>query len=128
MNLTYGEYTQLSIDPVDESEFDKLLKRAIITLNVVTRHFYNFIDFEEDYDFRKAQVKVALAFQVDYFNEVGATTFEGMNRTPQSVSLGRTTITQSSSRVADNNRVISIIPQEAINALQGTGLLSRGVG
>lgn len=128
MNLTYGEYTQLSIDPVDESEFDKLLKRAIITLNVVTRHFYNFIDFEEDYDFRKTQVKAALAFQVDYFNEVGATTFEGMNRTPQSVSLGRTTITQSSSRVADNNRVISIIPQEAINALQGTGLLSRGVG
>lgn len=128
MNLTYGEYTQLSIDPVDESEFDKLLKRAITTLNVVTRHFYNFIDFEEDYDFRKAQVKAALAFQVDYFNEVGATTFEGMNRTPQSVSLGRTTITQSSSRVANNNRVISIIPQEAINALQGTGLLSRGVG
>lgn len=128
MNLTYGEYTQLSINPVEEPEFDKLLKRAITTLNVVTRHFYNFIDFEEDYDFRKVQVKAALAFQIDYFNEVGATTFGGMNRTPQSVSLGRTTITQSSSRVADNNRVISIIPQEAINALQGTGLLSRGVG
>lgn len=128
MNLTYEEYTQLSTNPVGGPEFDKLLKRAITVINVITRYFYESNNFEDDNDFRKKRVKEALTFQIDHFAEVGETTFEGMNRTPQSVSLGRTTITQTSSRVADNTRVISITPQEAISALQGTGLLNRGVG
>ena len=128
MNLTYEEYARLSVNPVSRSEFDRLLKRAITVIHVITRHFYEFNNFEDDNDFRKKRVKEALAFQIDHFAEVGETTFEGMNRTPQSVSLGRTTITQTSNRVADNTRVISTAPQETISALQGTGLLNRGVG
>ena len=127
MNLTYEEYKNIIGGELTEDDFNKLLPKAKITIGNYTRNFYKFTEFESDHDYRKSQVKAALAFQVDYFKEMGVTSHEGMNKSPQSVSLGRTSITQSSSRVADNNRSIAVISHESVMALQGTGLLNRGV-
>lgn len=127
MNLTFEEYKDISSNPMTTTDFEKYIKSAVSTINMVTRYFYDFNNFEDDVPFRKKQVKLAIACQVDYFSEMGATTHEALNNKPQSISLGRTTITQSTSRNADNNRTVSTLSHEALQALHGTGLLNRGV-
>lgn len=128
MKLTYEEYESISVNPVDAIKFDALSTRAIQIIDIYTRHYYSFVAFETDHDWRKAQVKAAIAFQVDYFSEMGKTSYEGINSAPQSVSLGRTSITQSSSRASESSVNKSMLAYEAQLALSGTGLLARGVG
>lgn len=128
MKLTYEEYESISVNPVDAIKFDALSTRAIQIIDIYTRYYYSFVAFETDHDWRKAQVKAAIAFQVDYFSEMGKTSYEGINSAPQSVSLGRTSITQSSSRASESSVNKSMLAYEAQLALSGTGLLARGVG
>lgn len=128
MELTYEEYESISVNPVDVTKFDALSTRAIQIIDIYTRYYYSFVAFETDHDWRKAQVKAAIAFQVDYFSEMGKTSYEGINSAPTSVSLGRTSITQSLSRASESSVNKSMLAYEAQLALSGTGLLSRGVG
>lgn len=128
MKLTYEEYESISVNPVDVTKFDALSTRAIQIIDIYTRYYYSFVAFETDHDWRKAQVKAAIAFQVDYFSEMGKTSYEGINSAPTSVSLGRTSITQSSRRVSESSVNKSMLAYEAQLALSGTGLLTRGVG
>lgn len=127
--LTIEEYkSNGNYSDITPEEFEKLLNKAKNLLDVITNSFYRFNDFDTDNEWRKERVKQALISQVDYFKETGKTTTEGLNGTPQSVSLGRTTISQSSRyNATGSNESKSVISEEMEIYLQGTGLLYRGV-
>lgn len=126
--LTFVEYNELIGESVDEARFTELIGKAEQVIDSVTRHFYQFHDLETDIEFRKKQVKLAIAYQVQYFDEVGATTSEGITSRPQSVSLGRTSISSDSRQgVTTQQGNQSIVCEDAYNALHLTGLLNRGV-
>lgn len=126
--LTYEEYKEFSFTDLKEGEFKKLIKKASGVLDTITSFFYKYNDLEDDYPFRKEQFKLALGAQIEYFHEVGATTNEGVNSTPQSFSAGRTSVSNASSyKTTGKNEKKSIISEDALMYLSGTGLLYKGV-
>lgn len=126
--LTFEEYTNLSGIVTSEDEFNKLLKKVVPIFEVYTRHFYRSNDFESDFAWRKEAVKASIAFQVDYFNELGVTSYEGINGAPQMVVMGRTTVSQTSRfNATGNSEKKPLLCFESVMALQRTGLLYRGV-
>lgn len=126
--LNYLEYQEISIEPIEKDAFDKLNKHATLVIDIAIRHFYKGKDFEADYDWRRDAVKTAVAYQIDYYFEVGAHSYEGLNSSPGSVTLGRTSISKNvGNRISqDDNK--SLLSVEAQSILSGTGLLYRGVG
>lgn len=124
--LTYEEYNQLGFADMEEAEFNKLLPKASDVLDSVTRFFYRENDLESDVPIRKEQFKKAVAAQVEYFHETGATTSYGMNE-PSTVTIGRTTLSvgSKSSQIAPSNDLIS---KDVYLYLKETGLLYRGIG
>lgn len=127
--LTLAEYTtDGNYRDIAQDEFTKLLNKAESLLDVITNSFYRFTNFDTDNEWRKKRVKRALISQIDYFKETGKTTTEGLNSSPQSVSLGRTTISQSSRyNASGSNESKTIISDDMEIYLQGTGLLYRGI-
>ncbi|MEK0285921.1 hypothetical protein [Caldifermentibacillus hisashii] len=123
--LTYEEYNQLGFADMEEAEFNKLLPKASDVLDSVTRFFYCENDLESDVPIRKEQFKKAVAAQVEYFHETGATTSYGMNE-PSTVTIGRTTLSEGSrnSQTAPRNDLIS---EDVYFYLRDTGLLYRGL-
>jgi hypothetical protein len=124
--LTYEEFKKLSNADIDETTFDSLIKKASAVLNTVTSYFYVKNDIEKDNEWRVNQFKQALCAQIEYFNEVGASTFEGINRAPQSFSAGRTSVTNTS-RSNTGNESKSLVAEDVYIYLRGTGLLFSGV-
>ena len=126
MYLTFEEYTNLGYSEMNEEEFGKLITRASDYIDVQTRNFYQFNDLESDILFRKTKFKKAIALQVEYMQATGALSTHDVN-TPQSWSIGRTSVTEAS-RYSNNgrNEAPSIVSEDAIAALSGTGLLYRG--
>lgn len=124
--LTYEEYNQLGFADMEEAEFNKLLPKASDVLDSVTRFFYRENDLESDVPIRKEQFKKAVAAQVEYYHETGATTSYGMNE-PSTVTIGRTTLSEGSksSQSAPRNDLIS---KDVYFYLKETGLLYRGIG
>lgn len=126
--LTYSEYKSFLFAEVDEIEFDRLLNRASDVLDNVTGDFYQFNVLETDITYRQRKFKKAVACQIDYFHEMGATTSHGLNE-PATVSIGRTSMSSgakgSKAEVEPTNKVVS---QDALSFLEGTGLLYRGIG
>lgn len=122
--LTYEEYKEFGFADLDESEFSKLLGRASDVIDSVTRHFYKFNNLSDDVPFRQEQFKKAVAAQIEYFHEIGATTSHGIND-PLSVQIGRT---QMSSGVANQKKTNTIFSSDALMYLSDTGLMYRGIG
>lgn len=124
--LTIAEYTaEGNYRDINQDEFDQLLKKAENLLDVITDSFYQLNEFDSDNEWRKQRVKRALISQIDYFKETRKTTAEGLNNAPKSVSLGRTTISQSDRYGTNGSK--SIVSEEMNTYLQGTGLLYRGI-
>lgn len=126
--LDYVEYSKLSIEPVEEEVFNKLVRHATVVIDVAIRYFYVGKDFESDYAWRRDAVKTAVAYQVDYYAELGAHTYEGINSSPGSVSLGRTSISKNVGNRVSDSKSKGQLSVEAQSLLSGTGLLYRGVG
>lgn len=124
--LTYQEYHEFGFAEMEKEEFDRLLKRASDALDGVTRNFYRFNDLETDIPFRKEQFKKALAAQIEYFYEMGASNTHGLNE-PSTVTIGRTTMAEGSrnSQTAPRNDLIS---KDVYFYLKYTGLLYTGIG
>lgn len=126
--LTYDEFKDLSDADVDQIEFNSLLRKASAVLNNVTSYFYVKNDIEKDNTWRVSQFKKSLCAQIEYFNELGATTFEGMNSAPQSFSAGRTSVSNASRyRSNGENESKSLVAEDVYIFLEGTGLLFAGV-
>lgn len=124
--LTFEEYEQLVKAEVTEEEFDELLKTAQHAINLATKRYYDHYIFESDYEWRQKAYKEALAFQINYFNAYG-TDHDTITNSPQSVSLGRTTINHGG-RADAKALKRPYICREATQVLTSAGFLYRGVG
>ena len=123
--LTYQEYSELAIDPVQESDFYRLYSKAESVINILIQHKYRFFPFDLELEWRKEAVQRAIIAQIEYFDETNASTYASLNKSYQSVSLGRTSVSKDSS--GSNGGEQSLIAVEAYNELIGTGLLYRGL-
>jgi len=124
--LTYDEFKDLSQVDLEESKFNALIKKSSAILNNITGYFYVKNDIEKDNEWRVKQFKQALCAQIEYFNELGATTFEGINKAPQSFSAGRTSVVNAS-RSNSTTTEKSLVAEDVYIYLEGTGLLYSGV-
>lgn len=125
--LTYEEYTSFGYEDVDAAEFSKLVEKAGDFMDLQTRNFYQINPIDEDpSNFRRTKFKKAVALQIDYMYQVGATTASEMS-SPQSWSVDGMSVSTGGSG-DDGNASASIISEDAIWALSGTGLLHRGLG
>ncbi|MGC4019206.1 MAG: hypothetical protein QM793_08305 [Muricomes sp.] len=127
--LTYAEFQEIvGEDTISEEDFNKRMKKATLVLDNITDNFYQFNDITKDYKFRSAKFKEALSYQIVYFVELGADTYEGINKAPQSFSIGRTSVSNGSRYNASGaNETKSLVAEDVLIVLEGTGLLYRGV-
>lgn len=125
--LTYEEYTQMGYTDMPEHGFNRLASRAGAVLDGLTGNFYLTTDLVTDFPVRREPFKRALAVQVEYFHNTGATSTYEMNQMPQSVSIGRTTMNMGG-RSDSVSQKISLVSPDVMGLLATTGLLYRGVG
>ena len=128
MYLTYGEYKEFGFEDIEEDQFNKLIRKASDMVDSITRHFYKFNNIEGDVEFRREQFKKAVGAQIEYFHEVGSTTYEGINSAPQTFQAGRTAVSNTSRfNASGSNETKSLLSEDALLYLRDTGLLHRGV-
>lgn len=126
--LTYEEYQEFGFTEIDEIKFKELIRKASDVIDSITRHFYKFNDIDKDVKFRREQFKKAVGAQIEYFHDVGATTHESINSSPQSFQAGRTSVSNASRfNPGGKNESRSLAAEDAIMYLADTGLLYRGV-
>lgn len=127
--LTYTELQNIvGEDTVSEEDFDKYIKKASAVLDNLSDNFYHFNDITTDHKFRVDKFKEALAYQIVYFAELGADTYEGVNKAPQTFAIGRTSVSNGSRyNAGGENETKSLVAEDVYIALEGTGLLYRGV-
>lgn len=130
--LTYEEFKALTgkdEEVFPKESFEKWLPKASAVLDSVTSNFYVFNDINDDrVAFRVDRFKLALCSQICYFQEVGADTFEGINAGPQSFSIGRTSVSNTSRyNSSGSNESKNLEAEDLYIYLSGTGLLYRGV-
>lgn len=124
--LTHEEYRELGFDST--SEFEELLKRAELAIDLFIRHFYEFHDFEKDHKIRKKAVKLAVAYQIQYLDSTGILTAED-KQTISSTTLGRTSVSYGSNNGSRASETASgyNLSIDAFNALKSAGFLYSGV-
>lgn len=124
--LTHEEYRELGFDGT--SEFDELLKRAELAIDLFIRHFYEFHDFDKDHKIRKKAVKLAVAYQIQYLDSTGILTAED-KQTIASTTLGRTSVSYGSNNGSRASETASgyNLSLDAFNALKSAGFLYSGV-
>ncbi|MBO1101391.1 hypothetical protein [Enterococcus hirae] len=124
--LEYGEFFGLiQREDISEEIFIKYLPKASAVLDNVTNQFYKFHNIKKDpITFRATQFKLALCVQIIYFVEAGGDSNESLNKTPQSFSAGRTSI---SNKSTENGKDKPLVAEDVYIYLEGTGLLYRGV-
>jgi len=126
--LTYDEFKDLSQVDLEEPKFNALIKKSSAILNNITGYFYVKNDIAKDNEWRVKQFKQALCAQIEYFHEVGSTTFEGINQAPQSFQAGRTSVTNTSRfNAGGENESKSLVAEDVYIYLEGSGLLYAGV-
>lgn len=124
--LTHEEYRELGFEST--CEFDELLKRAELAIDLFIRHFYEFHDFDKDHKIRKKAVKLATAYQIQYLDSTGILTAED-KQTISSTTLGRTSVSYSSNNGSRAYETASgyNLSLDAFNALKSAGFLFSGV-
>ena len=123
--LTKDEFKDFGFDEVEE--FEKLLKRAEIAINLFLNNFYSFVDFEKEIKHRKQAVKLATAFQIAYLDASGITTADD-KQSVSTVVLGRTHITYQNSSSQSLESARYNLSLDALNTLKSVGFGFRGGG
>ena len=123
--LTQDEFKDFGFDEV--KDFEKLLQRAEIAINLFLNNFYSFVDFEKEIEHRKQAVKLATAFQVAYLDASGITTADD-KQSVSTVILGRTHITYQNSSNQSLESARYNLSLDALNTLKSAGFGYRGVG
>lgn len=124
--LTFPEYQKFGYQEVTEDDFKRLVVRASDVIDIRTRNFYRFHDLESDIEFRKNQFKKGIAVQVEYMATIGAVSTAEINN-PTSWSLDGISVSNGNNKLTDDGASISLISQDALEILNETGLLYRGV-
>lgn len=126
--LTYDEFKLLSETKMTLEQFNVLLPKSSAVLNNATNFFYVRNPIARDNSWRVNQFKQALCAQIEYFHVLGASSFEGINSTPQTFSAGRTSVSNASRyNPAGSNESKSLVSEDTLLFLVGTGLLYAGV-
>lgn len=126
--LEYSEFEQMSSREIDELTFNRLLAKSSLVLDNATNHFYQRNDINKDNIWRVNKFKEALSSQIDYFDVLGATSYEEINSSPQTFSAGRTSVSNASRyKSSGTNEAKQLLAEDAAIYLEGTGLLYRGV-
>lgn len=123
--LTKDEYNELGFDEVND--FENILKRAEVAVNLFLNGFYDTKDFESDFEPRKKAVKLATAFQVAYLDASGITTAED-KQAVSTVILGRTHVSYQSASKQSLESARYNLSLDALNVLKSAGFGFRGVG
>lgn len=124
--LTKDEFTKdFGFDEVND--FEKLLKRAEVSINLFLNGFYDFVDFEKEIEHRKQAVKMATAFQVAYLDASCIMTADD-KQSLASVSLGRTSVSYKDTSKTSLESARYNLSLDALNVLKGAGFGYRGVG
>ena len=124
--LTFEEFQSKSQVDLTQEDFDKYLGRSSDLLDYLTSYFYVANDMMLVNPWINDQFRKALVAQIEYFNEIGSTSFESMNNKPQSFSAGRTSVTQNQ-RNSNQQITKELVAEEVYIYLSGTGLLFSGV-
>lgn len=122
--LTQDEFKELGFDEVEG--FEKLVKRAEVSVNLFLNGFYDFIDFEKEIEHRKQAVKMATAFQVAYLDTSGILTADD-KQSLSSMSLGRTSVSYQNSAHSDLESTRYNLSLDALNILRSAGFGYKGV-
>ena len=124
--LTFEEFQSKTHIDLTQEEFEEYLGRSSDLLDYLTSYFYVANDMTLVNPWVNDQFKKALVAQIEYFNEMGSTSFESMNNKPQSFSAGRTSVSQNQ---GNSNQQISkeLVAEEVYIYLSSTGLLFNGV-
>lgn len=126
--LTYEEYQGMNFTNLDPTDFEKLIEKASALIDVQTRNFYQFNDLDSDILFRQKKFKKAIAAQVEYMYQANATNSLEIN-SPQSWSVDGMSVTEASRyNNTGSNESPTILSDDAVLFLSGTGLLYRGLG
>lgn len=123
--LTQNEFKQFGFDDIED--FESLLTRAEVSINLFLNGFYDFVDFENEIEHKKQAVKLATAFQVAYLDASGIMTADD-KQSVSSVSLGRTSVRYKDGSQTSLESARYNLSLDAINALKGAGFGYRGVG
>ena len=128
--LSFDEFKKITGKTDDyEDTFKQFYLKAAAVIDNITNRFYQLHKIDEDpVTFRVDQFKLALCSQIEYFGELGAATFESINRAPQTFSAGRTSVSNGSRYNSSGaNESKSLVAEDIYIYLEGTGLLYRGV-
>lgn len=128
--ITFNEFKSITGKTDDyEKTFEQFYSKAASVIDNITNRFYQLHKIDEDpVTFRVDQFKLALCSQIEYFGELGAATFESINRAPQTFSAGRTSVSNDSRYNSSGaNESKSLVAEDIYIYLEGTGLLYRGV-
>lgn len=128
--LTHEEMQELATEiPVTFEIIAKLVAEAEKLVNIYTRRFYFYNDFNNENKFIRECIKDAIREQVRYFHSTNTYTLEEINDTPQTLTIGRMTISNSSkyggSGNSGNTRLVACLG--FIDNMSATGRLWRGV-
>lgn len=120
--LTQEEFVNLGFDAV--SDFEKMYKRAKIAIDLYTQGIYQrYINFDNEIDYRKQAVKLAMGFQIAYLDSSGLMTADD-KQTATSVSIGRTSISYGSQQISSGQRFNLSLDAENVLRQAGFSLIT----
>ncbi|MBF0788167.1 MULTISPECIES: hypothetical protein [unclassified Streptococcus] len=127
--LTFKEVVSiLGSDRITIKNYNRFISKAEEVIDQLTNRYYRQHKLQDDpVEFRVEQFKKAICMQLLYFSDMEADTFEGLNREPEHISIGRTSISKSGKTGTGNSRIIPLVAQDVYGCLAGTGLLYRGI-
>lgn len=123
--LSQNEFQELT-NRSTNADFDTLEKAAENMINPLTRMYYERNSIDEDTDTNRIKwFKKALALQIEYMDDIGATsTYEMAQKDVKSISIDGTSVSTGTSPTdSATNGVYNL----ALEYLFYTGLLYRGV-
>lgn len=128
MYVTKEEYKEFGFGDA-HSDFENLVKLAGDMVDYQTRYFYVQNNIKEDkVTLRVTLFKKAVCAQVKYYDDLGGTSTGQLNSTPNQISIGRTSITNSGQRGNGSDEKVDTLSEDTRRYLSGTGLLYRGLG
>ncbi|APC45875.1 head-tail adaptor [Streptococcus phage CHPC1198] len=122
--LTKEEFLKLGFEDVED--FEKLLARASLTIDLYLKNFYDFNDFETDFDQRKQSVKKAVAYQIAYLDSSGLLTAEDKTSL-SSMTVGRTHVSYQNGSKSSHDGKRFNLSLDALNWLTLAGFGCKAV-
>ncbi|MGK4016722.1 hypothetical protein AB0Y21_00300 [Weissella paramesenteroides] len=128
--LTFDEYKQFNFQEIDEASFDKVLMRATMAIDSVTRFYLvkNAELIEQWSDWMKEQFKQAVGLQIEYIAKTGIETASDAREASNisSSTIGDTSVQKSASKNSSSDTELYLSP-DVMSILGALGLLYKGV-